>query len=209
MIEIENIKNKPIDSNCYVISDSDSTKCIVVDPGTENCLELMDFLLEKNLKIEFIFLTHEHFDHIWGCNYLKEKFECLIVCSEICSNHIISAKKNLSVFFNQIGFENSKADILLESVNWKLNWNHNEISFFNTPGHSNGSICFSIGNNLFTGDTMIKGLKTVTKIIGGNKNSLEESLNLIFLKCDENTIVYPGHGDVFSLKETTIQDFMS
>jgi len=156
MIEIKTIKNSPIDSNCYVISDSDSTKCIVVDPGTENCIDLMGFLLEKNLKVEFIFLTHEHFDHIWGCSYLRKKFDCKIVCSEICSSNIVTSKRNLSVFFNQIGFAISKADIVLESVNWRLNWNSTEIFFLNTPGHSNGSICFSIGNNLFTGDTMIK-----------------------------------------------------
>ena len=209
MIEIEIIKNEPIDSNCYVITVSGLTKCIVVDPGTEYCNELMNFLLKKNLKIDFILLTHEHFDHIWGCNYLKEKFDCKIVCSELCSSNIVLSKRNLSVFFNQIGFITSKADILLESVNWELNWNYNKIIFFNTPGHSNCSICFSIGNNLFTGDTMIKGLKTVTKISGGNRNLLEESLNQIFFEYNENTIIYPGHGDVFTLNETSISDFKS
>ena len=69
-IHIAQIKNQPVDSNCYVVSHEGFQGCIVIDPGTKDGDELFKYLTGKNLRPEFIILTHEHFDHIWGVNKL-------------------------------------------------------------------------------------------------------------------------------------------
>ena len=98
---IHKIKNSPITSNCYIIYRDN--KCIIVDPGSSSNIEILEFLKLNNLSPEYIFLTHEHFDHIWGLNDLKSIFLDLKVISSIeCSNAIICSKKNESEYHSNL-----------------------------------------------------------------------------------------------------------
>lgn len=40
---VNTIKNYPIDSNCFVLYTNYNSDCIVIDPGTESCKELLFF----------------------------------------------------------------------------------------------------------------------------------------------------------------------
>ena len=63
-----------------------------------------------------------------------------IAYSNACSNNIIDKKKNLSLFYDQKGFDCSPADLIIENVNNAISWGNNFIQFFKTEGHSIGSI---------------------------------------------------------------------
>jgi hydroxyacylglutathione hydrolase len=199
---VERIINKPINSNCFIIYTVQNASCIIIDPGTEDCEEVLNFL-DKEKKIpEYIFLTHEHFDHIWGVNTLKKIFNCKLVCSSVCAENIVNKKKNLSVFFNQIGFETCIADIIFNTQKLEINWNNNIINCYSTPGHSDASICIHIGSILFTGDTIIKDEKTITKLPSGSKTKLTQTIN--YLKSvffQKNILVHAGHGNSFWFDE--------
>jgi hydroxyacylglutathione hydrolase len=206
---VERIINKPIASNSFVIYENGNPFCIVIDPGTSDCLDLFHFLTTQNLVPEYIFLTHEHFDHIWGINKLKETYSCKIICSKKCGEKIVDRKKNMSVFFDQIGFQSYAADILIENINFSLMWHNMKFEFFVTKGHSDGSICIFFENNLFTGDTIIKDHKTVVKFPGGNKNDLLNSLDNLYSKFEDKTVyVYPGHNNCFYLNEIAIEQLI-
>lgn len=206
---VERITNTPIDSNSFIIYNRGSNLCIVIDPGTEDCTALIEFMERKRLNPEYIFLTHEHFDHIWGVNKLKESYKCKIICSVDCSGKIISSKKNMSLFYNQIGFTTYPADVFIEDINYQMEWNGGNIDFISTKGHSDASICILIGNNLFTGDTIIKGNKTVIKLPGGSKTKLIDSLSNLNNKfSDKHIIVHSGHGSSFSYEEIKKQVFI-
>jgi len=198
---IEIIKNKPIDSNCYVLYNNLDSDCIIIDPGTKDCDELLTFLLQNHLIPEYIILTHEHFDHIWGVNKLLELFDCKLVCTEKCLEYIADKKKNLSVFHDQKGFE-----ILLPNVrivsNEILRLNNYIIQFKETLGHSLGSVSFWVNDMFFGGDVLIKDTKTVTKLPGGEKKQLKDTLcELSELFGNRNMVVYPGHGEIFRFNE--------
>lgn len=205
---VKRIINSPINSNCYIIYQQGLKNCIVVDPGTQDCIEIINFLSSKKLTPEFIILTHEHFDHIGGVNKLKIIFDCKIVTNKLCAEKIINCKKNMSIFFDQKGFETFPADIIIESIDKTLMWNDTKIEFIDTPGHTNCSISFLIGNRIFIGDLMIYGYKTVTKLPSGNKNTLLNSLNYIYNHfCSSNKEIYPGHGETFILDDININEF--
>jgi hydroxyacylglutathione hydrolase len=198
---IEIIKNKPIDSNCFVLYNNSSSDCIIIDPGTEDCSDLLFFLSQNKLVPEYILLTHEHFDHVWGVNKLLELFTCTVVCSEKCLEYIADKKKNLSVFHDQIGFEISTQNVRLVS-NETLKLGNYSIRFKGTLGHSLGSISFWVNEILFTGDVLIKDTKTVTKLPGGCKKQLKNTLSeLNELFSQRNMVVYPGHGEMFGFNE--------
>lgn len=197
LLEIHTIINKPIHSNCYIVSDP-FKNCVIIDPGSELNDILMHNLNKNSLTPQYIILTHEHFDHIWGVNELRSHYSNLkLVCSESCSERIQHKKHNFSLFYNGIGFQTSKADITVSRFVVDLKWDDTIISLIPTPGHSDGSICIYIGseNVLFTGDTIIYKEKTVTKLKGGDNQKLKESkqmLDILFI--DKNPLLMPGHG---------------
>lgn len=194
MLYVKRIINAPITSNSYIIYTDQNHSCIIVDPGTQDSIELLSFLEYNTLFPEYIVLTHEHFDHIWGVNCLKEKYKVQLISNKSCSERIVDKKKNLSLFYNQQGFSTCHSDILIDDVSEFL-WNDYRIVFFQTPGHSLGCICFLIDNLLFTGDTVILNEKTVVKLPGSNRAELLTSISLLFKL--RYTRIYPGHGESF------------
>lgn len=199
-ILIKHIKNKPVESNCFVLYQQGKSNCIIVDPGNPDCNELLIFLEAQQLEPEYILLTHEHFDHIWGVKKLKDTFDCKVVCSQDCAVKIVDKKKNMSVFYDRIGFQTYNADIFIEKIDYKLKWNDLILEFIDTKGHTNGCLCILVDNFLFTGDTIINGLKTVTKLPYGNKSVLAASIEYISTKITYPINIKPGHGDAFVLE---------
>jgi hydroxyacylglutathione hydrolase len=198
---IERFVNQILDSNCYLIIKKDCKNVIVVDPGDNDLRELINHLEINDLSVEYVIFTHEHYDHIAGGKLLKDKFDSKFIGSEECAEAIINPKKNLSIFYNDQPYISPDIDITIEKLSFLLVWNSFNLKFFSTPGHSKGSISFMIGNHIFTGDTLIKDIKTITNLPGGNKNSLEKSLELIRSNCNNDTMILPGHKNKFRYKE--------
>lgn len=201
MLAIKQIENIPISSNCFVLYDkSVGDNCVLVDPGSENNTHIYRYLEQEKLLPEYIILTHEHFDHCWGVNDMRVKYpELKLVCSLVCSEAIQNRKKNYSVFNQQPGFELKPADIVLEDINWSLSWGGYQIGFEPAQGHSAAGIVFFMDKYVFTGDTLIKDIKTVTKLKTASKERLIDSLSALEKEKGKNYIVCPGHGEMFEL----------
>jgi hydroxyacylglutathione hydrolase len=206
---IERIVNKPVESNSFIIYQTGIDSCIVVDPGTTDCHELVDFFEQNKLLPEYIILSHEHFDHLTGVNRLKDTFGSKIICSKVCSGKIGDIKKNMSVFYDQIGFQSYTCDILVEDINFRLEWGNTFLEFVPSMGHTDASICIVTGHSLFTGDTIIPNHKTVTKFPGGSKTDLSKSIEMLFSRFKgKNFTVFPGHGDIFPFDELSINNLL-
>jgi hydroxyacylglutathione hydrolase len=176
-------------------------KLILIDPSNE---EQFLELIEKSIhEPSYIFLTHEHIDHIQGIVYLKDKYKHVkIVATEHTSKSIVDPKKNLSLFhgFEFVGIE---ADILINN-NYELEIDKTKINLIPCKGHSLGGMFININNAIFTGDEFIYELKTVTKLPGGNINEVSNSFDFLNSNFDGNTILYPGHGKKFILEALKI-----
>lgn len=206
---VEKIVNSPINSNCFIIYQANCSSCIIVDPGSKDSFEIIAFITKNNLIPEFVILTHEHFDHVWGISELKSKYDLKIICSQLCSTKIVDRKKNMSLFYDQIGFETCPCDITIESIENTLYWNDVKIDFISTPGHTDCSISFIISDKIFVGDLIIPEFKTVTKLPSGNKKDLLDSLDAIWiLGKKQNLKAYPGHGAVFMLDEINLKNIL-
>ena len=207
MMIIHQIINSPVPSNCFVLHDKAIGRdCIVVDPGSKSVEDLFAFFEEEGLVPQYIVLTHEHFDHCWGVNELVNKYQVPIVCSALCAECIKFEKRNCSVFYdNKERFVITSKTISVESLDNILPFAGTELRFFATPGHTNASVCFIVGQNLFTGDTLIKDLRTVTKLPTGSVAKLQESIDIFRNLQGNGYIVYPGHGDSFELDEYNLE----
>ena len=76
--------------------------------------------------------------------------------------------------------------------------NDKEIKVIFTPGHTIGSVCYCLDNNMFSGDTLFRGKVGRTDLATGNENDMLNSLKKLYdLETDYS--VYPGHGLTTSL----------
>lgn len=200
MLEVYRIINHPVTSNCFVLFRKKYSDCIVIDPGTKDIKGLTGYLLKEGLNPKYIILTHEHFDHCWGVNNLVERFNIPIICTDSCIKCIANDKKNCSVFYdNNERFSIQSEAISIESINYELCINGSIIRFFKTPGHTEASMSFLSENCLFTGDALIKGLRTVTKLPTGSHNKQEETVRKFAELQGRGYKVFAGHGEPFLL----------
>lgn len=194
---IERIVNKPITSNCFVLFKANHSSCLIIDPGSIDNSDLMEFLERKSLVPEYVVLTHEHFDHISGVQGIVDKYGAQVVCSSNCGKAISDKKKNLSLFHDGIGFEIHTEVKPIEDYPEGLLFLNEVLEFAATPGHTNGSICIFVGGNLFCGDLMILNQRTVTKLPGGSKNDVLKSIKNLYSLFGGDVVVHSGHGDSF------------
>jgi glyoxylase-like metal-dependent hydrolase (beta-lactamase superfamily II) len=200
---VQRFENTPISSNCFVIYPEKGRECIVVDPGTENCNNILPFLNEHGLNVEYCFLTHEHIDHIVGLKLLKEKYGCKVVCSKNCADHLNDIKYNLSDIIDQFlphqsfpGVDISFDDCL------ELSWQNSILQFFVMLGHSRGSAIMVVDNELIIGDNLIKGARTKANFFGGSKKDLLATLITVLDKYgDKDLMVHCGHFESCSMKD--------
>lgn len=200
-LQVDRVVNLPFGSNTYLLTRLGSPNCLVIDPGSGAESRLPDRVEKHGERIEYALLTHEHYDHIGGLPALKKYSGCQVICSRECSVAITDPARNFSRYLIQRDVACEKADLICEDLGWSLDWFGVRFRFVPTPGHSPGSICIAAENLLFTGDCLLPNVKRVTKLPGGSKEALEESLTLLLNTFDGETLVYPGHSVPFALRE--------
>lgn len=202
MLEITRFVNSRFNSNTFILSLPKYDDVWVVDPGdTEPLFEWMRNH-QKNC-ITGILLTHAHFDHIYGVNEIVERFpDCVVyVANKYGMDALRNPKTNGSKYTEEgpiVIVDDAKVEFFGDTMQL---WDGVVMKNINTPGHSDDSQCLLVENMLFTGDTIIKDVRTVTKLKGGSVEKLEESIKIIESLKGQHLIVMPGHGDEFELDE--------
>jgi len=203
MIKVERFINDLMTSNCFVVYDDETKRCLVVDPGSQYSLRELEFIENNQLSLDYIILTHEHSDHTWGCNALLDKYDAKVVCSVACAYTLPhSSDAYFRFYFDDIHYhyEVRKVDLSVMDSD-RLVWDNQSISFIMTPGHTKGSMCFLIEQMLFTGDTIMQ-YNLFTKKRFGSYEQMKKSISkIISMFSDRNIVVYPGHGEMFTLAE--------
>ena len=201
---VERYVNELMTSNCYIVVDEVSKSCVVIDPGSEKSLREIEYINTHGLKSDYIIITHEHTDHNWGVNSLREAFpDIKLVCSDECSKHIAKANKAYFLFYYDdltYSYEVEPADIIITGPCSHLDWRDHDIEFLFTPGHSFGSMCVKIEDWLFTGDTIMP-YPPYFNGRDSNRDDWDESIPMVLKKCSDDVIVKPGHGEPLTIGE--------
>lgn len=193
MINVKSVLLGEIANNCYLITDTETNKSALVD-CTESSAKMLDFIGDADL--EYIFLTHGHFDHIGGVKEIKEKFGAKVVISRQDEPMLSSGKLSLAAFCGGVQ-NNTNADILVEDGD-VIELGKTSIRVMATPGHTKGGVCYIVDDCIFTGDTLFFCSCGRTDFPGGSFDEIKQSLNrLAELKGDYK--LYPGHDRVSTL----------
>lgn len=180
-------------TNSYLVSYND--RGIIVDPG--GISDKLDENIKKLNGIDYIILTHGHFDHILEVKRYQNLTGAKIVIGKDEKDFPMDNSLNLCSEFYKKGINNFSGDILLKDGD-TLKFNDKEIKVIFTPGHTIGSVCYCLDNNMFSGDTLFRGKVGRTDLATGNENDMLNSLRKIYdLETDYS--IYPGHGLTTSL----------
>ena len=209
MLKIERFVNELMTSNCYIVAVEASKHCICIDPASEKSLREIEYIESNGLTLDYIILTHEHTDHNWGVNSLREHFpNCKLVCSEPCNKYVKKTNRAYFLFYYDdpdYRYEIAPADILIKE-DVCMDWNGIQINYMMTPGHSYGSMCIDVDGKLFTGDTIMP-YKPYFNGRDSNEEDWGESIERIERLYPLETEIYPGHGEILKLKEWMVTKY--
>lgn len=196
MIDIKCYPIGMLQTNCYLITDVKTGDMAVIDCGYE-CPELLQEINERQIgKLKYILLTHGHFDHISGVNWLKSKIN-----SEVCigvKDSGFTSDPELSVLNISLGNRSFTADATVCEGD-VLTLGATEIKVIETPGHTVGGVCYIVDDNIFCGDTIFRESVGRTDLPTGSPKELMQSLRkLAAIKTDMK--LFPGHGDTSTLE---------
>jgi hydroxyacylglutathione hydrolase len=196
---ITQIVNTVFSSNTYILSNETDQNCWLVDCGDVD--PIINWIQKYKKKLAGIFLTHTHFDHIYGLNQIVEVFpECRIYTSINGEKGLFSEKLNFSRYNGtNFVFKHQNVVILHDNDNIKI-LSDTTLSVIYTPGHDWSCITYNSGNNLFTGDSYLPDYKVITNFPKSDKSLAKQSLNKIYdmisLGVKE---VFPGHGSILNV----------
>ncbi|MBQ3067679.1 MAG: MBL fold metallo-hydrolase [Oscillospiraceae bacterium] len=176
--------------NCYIVSNA-KNNTLVVDPGTEADL-IFNKLVQNNLTLKTILLTHGHYDHIGAINELTAKTNCkTIYVGKEDIELLTDNEKSMAATVNQDAV--FLEDKILKIAEGTFKLEDLDVEVIKTPGHTKGSVCYLINGILFSGDTLFRNGIGRTDFWGGNRAELEKSLKKLS-KLPKDIIVCPGHG---------------
>ncbi len=193
-------------SNCYLLTDEKTGKCALVDPGGF-LYEVKEAAEKESDNLEYILLTHGHFDHILGVPHIKELTGAQIAIGKGDSDCLSSRETNLMDTFGvNAELYPCRADILLEDGD-EIRIGESTLKVMSCPGHSRGGVIFIDGESrsIFSGDTLFFSTVGRTDTFGGDDRMLFASLKRI-LELEGDYDIYPGHGPVTTLSHERVRN---
>lgn len=192
MVEIHDITNTIFTSKTYILSKQGCDKAWLVDIGDVE--PVLDFLHEKQLTVEGVFLTHAHFDHIYGLEALVKHFPlCKVYVAEDAKLALASDKLNMSRYHgDRINYYKDNVVVVHEGESMTLFEDEPPMAFYETPGHNPGCLTMVMGNMIFTGDAYIPGVGVNTRLPRGDKMLANQSMERILQLAGGKTIL-SGH----------------
>src|SRR5262249_35102144 len=135
---------------------------------------------ELDLRLVKALDTHLHADHITGLGALRDRTQCVTVMGEQTRADVVSMRVS----------EGDKLEI--EGI---------DLDVLYTPGHTDDSYSFVMGDRVFTGDTLLIRGTGRTDFQNGDPRAQYESIFNKLLKLPNDTLLFPAHdykGDTVS-----------
>ena len=175
----------PLYVNAYVVFSLGSKQAVVIDPGVEDP-RLDEFVKARGLEVKAILVTHGHGDHAGANGAYAKLFDAPVWASRADAGRLAKAPGRCLEDGETVAFDGFAVRVMT------------------TPGHTPGSLCFVVGDRLFSGDSLFKnGIGRIGEADPAKAGKIQEgfvrTIKQKLLTLPGTTLVCPGHG-----KTTTI-----
>ena len=177
----------PMENFIYLLHDLGTDTAAIVDPAWE-VEEMLTLASDKGIRITDILLTHSHHDHVNGIESVVERTDARI--------HLL---KEEARFWGQ-----PLIKPMLHHGGDSIFVGDSEIKILHTPGHTPGSACFHLGNDLIAGDTLFVFGCGRCDLKGGDPEQMFHTLKRIRTGLPGETTLHPGHNYAPSDPTTTL-----
>ncbi len=206
MLKIETLTVGPLEANCHICFDDETSRAIVIDPGDDPD-RILGFLRDEGLTVECIWLTHAHFDHIGALAAVKRETDAPVTIHELERQWTQDGLLNGSDLF---GFEIEPCPV---DQTWSDGVTERALGRFwrvhHVPGHSPGSVAIVCEKEElgFTGDLVFSGSVGRVDLPGGDPERMARSLRR-FVKMPERIRCYVGHGPSTLIGVEAVTNFL-
>lgn len=177
--------------NCYLVA-NDAGDGLLVDPGSQ-AEEIAALVEQSRCRIHGILNTHGHYDHVGAVAPLKDRYQAPFYLHSADARVLKRANLYRMLFESQEAIRVPGIDRDISNLPAVFEVGPLSIGWIATPGHTEGSVCFRIGNFLFSGDTLMRGALGRTDLPGGNRDRLLESVRKL-ADLPGEIVVCGGHG---------------
>jgi len=164
----------------YLLASRAGGEALIIDPVIEKVERYLQLVRELDLKLVKAVDTHLHADHVTGLGALRDRTQCVTVMGENTKADVVSMRLAEG---DKLAIEGLALDVLY------------------TPGHTDDSYSFLMGDRVFTGDTLLIRGTGRTDFQNGDPRMQYESLFGKLLRLPDETLVFPAHdykGDTVS-----------
>ena len=166
----------PMENFIYLLVDENSNTAAVIDPAWD-VNAIIKHAKQLNVDITDILLTHSHHDHINGVDELLNQYDAQV--------HLLKSEANFW------GKDLVKPNLLHGGDHIKLG--DTNIEVMHTPGHTPGSACYRVGNDLITGDTLFVFGCGRCDLQGGDPEQMYSTLKRFKTDLPNDIVIHPGH----------------
>lgn len=189
-----------VGTNCYIVFDEKSRQAVVIDPG-DNGSSILRAAEKENLSVQYVLLTHAHFDHILGVHEVLQKTGAKYVVPE--ADQWLLHHENMGQFRSIVRSYVEDAPDILATEGTQITFGDLTATYMNTPGHTPGSSVIQIRDCLFTGDTLFRHECGRCDLEGGDFGQMLHSLRRLY-ELEGDYKVLPGHEGLSTLSEERV-----
>jgi len=156
----------------YLLASRRGGEALIIDPVLERVERYLQLVRELDLRLVKAVDTHLHADHVTGLGALRDRTHCITVMGEHTQADVVSMRVAEG---DHIDIEGVRLDVLY------------------TPGHTDDSYSYLLGDRVFTGDTLLIRGTGRTDFQNGDPRAQYDSIFNKLMKLPDETLVYPAH----------------
>jgi len=203
-MDVQPLNVGPLQACCYLVAPEEGAVAAVIDPGGDAEL-ILSQLRRRAWTPSHILLTHGHIDHVEATAAVKRAFPDAQLCIHEADAAMVTDPNACLASLIGLSFEPCEPDRLLADGD-SVVVGSQALEVIHTPGHTPGGICFLARQDrapdlVFSGDTLFAGGVGRTDFPGGSFQQLLESIRQRLFALDDDTVVYPGHGEPTTIGE--------